>query len=195
MERVFKPLAMNDTDYYLPPEKSHRLAKLYERHSSGIGFDLTEDYGGDYRQPTVLEAGGAGLLSTASDYLQFAQMLLNQGEFNGQRLLSSHSVQQIMSDQYKGTYPEKVPDTAKDESKGLGFGMAGYVVIDSSQRSGLGNTGEYGWGGWASTNFWVDPLDQVVGIVMTQIIPAPDEILGLGEAFHLTFYQAFKSEV
>ena len=157
-----------------------------------MGLDLTLGYGGDYLQPAVLEAGGAGLLSTASDYLKFTQMLLNSGELNGQRLLSRQSVKLIMNDHYAGAYPERAPESEKEKSRGLGFGMAGYVITNSSQRDGLGNNGEYGWSGWASTSFWIDPVDQLIGLLMTQVIPAPTERLGLAEAFHLALYQNFE---
>ena len=190
--RIFEPLKMLDTDYYVPAHKAHRLATLYERDKSGRGFNQTFGYGGDYTEPAVLESGGAGLVSTAHDYLAFSQMLLAGGVSGGHLLLSPESVKQIMSDQYAGQYPLMVSDKVRPEVQGLGYGFGGYVVTDISQRDYLSTNGEYGWSGWASTHFWVDPDQQLIGMVLTQMIPQLDEMMRLGEVFRGVVYESLK---
>jgi len=180
-EEIFTPLGMTDTDYYVPEEKLSRLATLYERGPKGQGYqEANEGYGGDYSKAPLLEAGGAGLVSTAADYLCFAQMLLNGGDLNGQRILEPTSVKAIMSDQFAGTFDKKAPRITIIPTKGMGFGFCGYVSPK----------GDYGWGGWASTSFWVDPKNQVAGIMLTQLIPEPTETLGVMERFRELSYEA-----
>ena len=184
LDEIFTPLGMIDTDYCVPEEKLPRLATLYERGPKGQSYQVAaEGYGGDYSRAPLLEAGGAGLVSTAADYLRFAQMLLNEGVLDGQRLLSPTSIKAIMSDQFDGTFDKKAPRITIIPTKGMGFGFCGYVSPK----------GDYGWGGWASTSFWVDPKNQVAGLMLTQLIPEPTETLGVMERFRELSYEALSS--
>lgn len=187
---VFEPLGMVDTDYHVPEEKSHRLAVLYKQCPDKQGFLPTEGYGGDYTQRPPLEPGGSGLVSTAQDYFRFAQMLLNRGELEGNRLLSPTSTRLILADHSGGDFGKQLPASVLPAFKGLGFGFGAYVVTDAISRGSSGSDGEYGWGGWASTSFWIDPKEQLMGLVFTQLIPQANVTLGLAEKFHQMAYQA-----
>jgi CubicO group peptidase (beta-lactamase class C family) len=109
-------------------------------------------------------SGGGGLMSTAEDYLQFAQMLLNRGELNGKRLLGSKTVEVMTS--------VAVPDTLPGRTKGEGYGLSVRVVNDPIARSSFMSAGTFGWSGAYGTHFFVDPQEKVVGILMTQ---TPDQ--------------------
>lgn len=192
-QQIFAPLGMVDTAYQTHHSNSDRLATLYEQNPSLDNFSPTEKYGGDYTQPARLEAGGAGLVSSASDYLNFAQMLLNQGELNGTRLLSPFTARLLMSDQFDGRLASYLPEQSIPVMKGMGHGFAGTVVTHPQQRGCLGSLGEYSWGGWASTHFWIDPKEALVAMVFTQLIPQPEQVLGLNERFRQMVYQAMVS--
>jgi CubicO group peptidase (beta-lactamase class C family) len=163
-ERIFGPLGMSDTGFYVPPAKIGRLATLYgpgkEEGSLQVidgGFRVTE--------PGAIPAGGEGLASTAVDYVQFAQMLLNGGALDGVRLLSRKSVELMTINHLPpGLHPFGNP------SQGMGLGVG--MTIDLAQTQALGSVGRYGWGGAASTNFWVDPQEDLIGVFMTQLMPS-----------------------
>jgi CubicO group peptidase (beta-lactamase class C family) len=125
--------------------------------------------GGDYFN-TRLESGGAGLVSTASDYLRFAQFVLNRGELDGVRLLGPRTVELMTSNHL----PAALMPIAMGEEQmpGFGFGLGFSVMMDVALSGWMGSVGLHGWGGWASTHFWVDPQEQVIGILMTQYIPS-----------------------
>lgn len=189
-QRIFVPLGMVDTDYYVPEEKIERLAVLYEQCVDRNGYKPTTGFGGDYGQTTDLAVGGSGLVTTVTDYLHFTQMLLNGGILNEHRLLNSASVELMFTDQFGGAFSDYLPANIRPANKGLGFGFAGYVVTDALARGGSGSKGEYGWHGWASTCFWIDPVEQMIGMVFTQLIPQPNEAIGLGEKLRQMAYQA-----
>ena len=123
-------------------------------------------------------SGGAGLLSTIDDYSRFAQMLVSGGSAGNQRLLSRAAVDAIMTNQLRRDQLMELPATASfglgSVGEGLGFGYGGAVVMDIGP-DGVGSVGEYIWGGAASTIFWVDPVEHIVVIFMTQVIPPGGE--------------------
>jgi CubicO group peptidase (beta-lactamase class C family) len=126
-----------------------------------------------------MPSGGGGLVSTAYDYLHFCQMLLNQGTYEGKRLLSRKTVQLMTSD-HLGSIPGMGP--------GLGFGL-GVAVNKSPGEAGImGSAGEYNWGGAAGTKFWIDPQEQLIGIFMIQILPHNG--LEYGSEFRVLTYQS-----
>ncbi len=164
--RILRPLEMHDTHFYLPPEKADRLAVVY----SAVDGELEKapDPGGMVGQGAYLSgprqsfSGGAGLLSTASDYARFLQMLLEGGELEGVRVLSPNTVRLMTSDHLPGIELEK----------GVGFGLGFYVVEDLGARGAPGSVGEYGWGGAYHSTYWVDPQQELVVTYFTQLIPA-----------------------
>jgi CubicO group peptidase (beta-lactamase class C family) len=169
-ERIFKPLGMKDTYFFLPDEKVPRLATAYTYYpEKGLqpildGQVVTEDdftYSADYpyRGPRTYFSGGAGLSSTTEDYYRFCQMMLNGGEFNGARLLSRKSVE-LMSQNHVGE---------KREAAGYGLGFG--VLSEPRFLTELGSVGSYYWGGFYYTTFVIDPKEDLIAIFMGQLHP------------------------
>lgn len=185
--RIFEPLGMEDTHFFLPEEKVGRLAAVYRRGEDSPIERLPEgpvaEEGGmaysvsyPYRGPKRYFSGGAGLVSTASDYARFAQMLLNGGELDGVRLLSPKSVE-LMTANHVGTLDV-------DFGFGLGFG----IIRDERDLRELGSVGRYGWGGFFYTDFFIDPQEELIGIFMAQLHPSGG--LRLQEKFRVLATQA-----
>lgn len=150
--KIFDPLKMDDTGFYVPEEKHHRLAGLYYRDKENKLAPAL--WGGDrFKKPAMLFSGGGGLVSTISNYLNFCQMLLKGGSHNGVKILEESTVKLIMSDQ--------LPETASYR-EGYGYGLSGKVNLESE---------EYSWAGAASTNFWIDPSTQMIIITCAQLMP------------------------
>jgi CubicO group peptidase (beta-lactamase class C family) len=164
-DRIFEPLDMRDTHFYLPQAKRERLATVY-----GLRADLTRAPDGEGMQaqgqyvdgPRRSFSGGAGLLSTTRDYARFLQMLLDGGELNGVRLLSPTSVD-LMTQNH-------IPHI--DRGPGMGFGLGFSVRLDVGAAGQPGSVGEFGWGGAYHSTYWVDPVERLVVVYLTQVIPA-----------------------
>ncbi len=163
--RIFEPLGMRDTQFYLPPDEADRLATVYSAADSGL--QRAPDPGhmvgqGNYvNGPRKSFSGGAGLTSTAHDYSRFLQMMLGGGELDGTRILSRKTVE-LMTTNHVG---EKY-------RPGLGFGLGYRVVLDVGAMGEHSSVGEFGWGGAYHSTYWVDPSEQLVVVYMTQLIPA-----------------------
>lgn len=180
-ERIFDPLGMRDTGFSVAPEKADRLASLYGSAPDG-GIELLESGRESLLLRTVPGlSGGGGLASTIDDYARFAQMLLNRGELKGHRVLSHGSVREMMTNQLRPEQLEELPELATfglgGNGHGLGFGLGGAVVVDSTKSDTPSFKGEYSWGGAASTTFWVDPENQLAVVFMTQLLPPSRELL------------------
>jgi CubicO group peptidase (beta-lactamase class C family) len=171
-ERLFKPLAMNDSGFWVPSDKLGRLAEpLPVDIPSGKPNKLI-----DVSAVPNNDSGGAGGVSTPVDYLRFAQMLLNGGQLDGKRILSRTTVALMTSD-HLGTRIEApiTPGELLLATPGYTFGL-GFAVRQAPGVAGVpGSSGEFMWAGYAGTYFWVDPKEQIVGIYMTQ---APSPIRG-----------------
>lgn len=168
-EKILRPLGMEDTAFFVPTDKSDRLATLYGMTEKGALEVLDTALGGDYIH-TQLYSGGHGLVSTRQDYLRFAQLLLNKGELDGVRLLGPRTMDLMASNHLPPTLLPMV--MGKEQMPGFGFGL-GFSVMTNVAHSGMmGSVGLYGWGGWASTHFWVDPKEQLIGILLVQYIPS-----------------------
>jgi CubicO group peptidase (beta-lactamase class C family) len=167
--KIFAPLGMNDTYFYVPESKKERVATVYSLGATGR-IERTPDQGGMISQgsytsgPRRSFSGGAGLVSTARDYARFLQMMLNGGELDGVRLLSRRTVELMTSDHLRGI-------TFTD---GQGFGLGFSVVSDVGARGVPGSMGEFGWGGAYHSTYWVDPKEQMVVVYLTQLLPAGD---------------------
>jgi len=164
-ERLFQPLGMVDTGFYVPEDKRERYAELYRPKKEGGGIEVVEDIplgDGPYR---FFPSGGGGLVSTASDYMRFCQMLLNGGELDGVRILGRKTVELIRSNHL----PEDVEFGDGDAGFGLGFA----VVLDMAKTGELASAGMYSWGGTAATTFWIDPQEKLIGVLMTQLMSNP----------------------
>ena len=167
-ERIFQPLGMKDTQFFLLADKKMRLASVYKRDANGpierVGEDPVPEGEGfvwsmsyPYGGPQSYFSGGGGLLSTASDYVRFAQAMLNGGELDGNRILSPKTVELMTTDQVGALSP-------------AGFGL-GFGVARPGDARDSGSVGTYGWGGFFYTTFFVDPKEELVGVFMAQLHP------------------------
>jgi len=153
--RVFKPLKMPDTGFWVPLEKLDRIAEAFDKDpDSSAAYQLLQ-----VRYKPKYLAGGQGLVSTARDYLRFAQMLLNGGELEGVRVLSKQSLEEMTRNQL---------GTIKGPFAPYGFGLGFAVRLTDEGGSSPGRAGEYNWGGYGGTAFWVDPKEGLIAILMMQ---------------------------
>lgn len=173
--RIFSPLGMSDTFFNVPEDKLQRLATnhYWNSEESTISVVPAENN----RPPTgvTLFSGGGGLISTASDYMIFCEMLRNGGSYDGVRILGPKTVQYMtinhLTDEVRNEGADEFPASHlyPGQSFGLGFG----VIIDPGQSQVISSKGEYSWGGAANTKFWIDPEEDLVGILMTQLLGSP----------------------
>jgi CubicO group peptidase (beta-lactamase class C family) len=191
-QRIFQPLQMNDTGFWVPADDLDRLAQLYSPKGTAQGAEAwlrstdsneievaQADASRNFIAKPGLFSGGGGLVSTASDYMRFCLMLLHGGELDGVRLLSPKSVE-LMSTDHLGDIP-------MGGRSGYGFGLGFAVALDQGDIGELGSEGEYNWGGAAGTRFWIDPEEELIGLYMVQILPHRTT---LGSEFRNFVYQA-----
>ena len=176
-ERIFQPLGMVDTGFYVPTEKIDRLAGMYGPKSTGGLQTIDAPEGGTghisktsfIKKPRFLSAGG-GLVSTASDFARFCLMLSNKGALSGKRLMQAESVELMTCNHL----PENlIPLDKKPEDRygGLGFGLGVSVRVQQTDWVPASQIGEYGWIGGTSTEFWISPRDELIAITLAQHIP------------------------
>jgi CubicO group peptidase (beta-lactamase class C family) len=163
--RVFTPLKMSETRFWVPPDARGQLATVYGPPETG-GLRPVEIEEVPFTERPALLEGAVGLVSTVPDFVRFSQMLLNQGELDGIRLLKADTVQRMVGN---GLAPAVLQ--ARGGKMGWGLGNVN-VVIDPSGVNYPAPVGEYGWDGTAGTIFWVDPSRQLVTVLMTQSSPA-----------------------
>ncbi len=173
--RILDPLGMYDTEFYAAEEDHGRLATLYAK-APNVDTPVRLDAMGDpfKSKPTYL-SGGGGLVSTIGDYHRFTQMLLQRGEFEGVRILGSRTVDYMTVNHLPGGQDLKTfgrPLFSESPFDGVGFGLGFSVVIDAAANKNLSSAGQYAWGGAASTAFWIDPLEEITVIFMTQLLPS-----------------------
>jgi CubicO group peptidase (beta-lactamase class C family) len=176
VERIFQPLGMVDTAFFVPDDKLERFAANYQATPEGGMKLIDAPQESDYRNPDSVPFGGHGLVSTASDYLRFAQMLLNGGELDGVRILGRKTVDFMMLDHLG---PELGPEPLGEAAgwygmhpQGLGFGLTASVIRNVAQTSLMGSPGVFSWGGAASTYFWVDQSEELIALELTQLMPS-----------------------
>ena len=187
-QRIFKPLGMKDTHFFLPKGKKSRLAAVYGRDETGPiervgetpvkgdeGFVYSVSY--PYDGPRTYFSGGGGLVSTAADYAQFSQAMLNGGGLDGVRLLSPKTVEWMTINHLA---------SLKDANRGFGLGFS--VVRDERDLGEIGSIGTFGWGGFFFTQFFIDPKEEMLGVFMAQLHPSGG--LKLQERFRALAYQA-----
>ena len=175
-DRIFKPLGMVDTAFSVPDDKLDRFAACYEPTADG-GRKLQDDpETSKFRRTPSLLSGGGGLVSTLADYHRFTRMLLGKGELDGTRLLGRKTVELMTRNHLKDglTLAElALKDQVSEVShSGIGFGLGFSVVMNPAVAQISGSAGQYGWGGAASTAFWIDPLEEVIVIFLTQLMPS-----------------------
>lgn len=177
-ERIFRPLRMVDTCFYLPPAKASRLANVYGFEKGELVLRESAAQSLYVHGPRKCFSGGAGLLSTATDYARFLQMLLNGGELEGVRILAPKTVE-LMRVNHTGT-----KYTGETGAFGLGF----WVINDLGAAGELGSEGSYGWGSAYYPVYFVDPKERLLGLFLTQLTPAGN--VDLRQRFPGLVYQA-----
>lgn len=175
-KRIFGPLGMTDTAFHCHPDKTDRLAALYIPNPADNRRRVRNDVmgAGASIEPKA-HLGGGGLVSTMSDYMKFAEMLRGGGELNGVRILSPRTVQYMATNHLPDNADLTAygrPLFAETAFDGVGFGLSVSVTIDPVKAKVPGSVGDYGWGGAASTNFTVDPKEDLVYTIMTQLLPS-----------------------
>ena len=188
-DRIFAPLGMADTGFHVPAGKVDRFATLYAPAVGGAlgqtdgpplaergGLKIQEPFDtSTYLSPTTFFSGGGGLVSTMQDYSLFCQMLMNGGELNGQRLLSPTTVRYMRTNQLPDNRDMAAmgqPVWSETSYDGIGFGLGFAVVLDPVKASIITSPGEHHWGGAASTFFWLDPVEDLYVIFLTQLLPS-----------------------
>jgi CubicO group peptidase (beta-lactamase class C family) len=159
-QRIFDPLGMKDTAFVVPADKQSRLVTLYESENGALVKQPTPDW----LDTTTLFSGGGGLYSTAEDYIQFAQMLANSGEWNGRRLLSPRTVERMGTNHVGDLYAK----SGRSGNPGQGFGLTVRVVTDRAAATSPLANGSFGWSGAFGTFFWVDRQDQLAAVLLIQ---------------------------
>jgi CubicO group peptidase (beta-lactamase class C family) len=168
--RIFDPLGMVDTGFSVPEHKASRLATLYDHSTTGFTRSANQDR---CVAPVTLESGGGGLVSTMADYQRFATMLLGRGAFDGGVLLGRKTFDLMMSNHMGGDLASRGQAHFSETTfEGIGFGLGVSVMLDPARAKIVGSPGEFAWGGMASTAFWVDPVEEMTVILMTQLIPS-----------------------
>jgi len=168
--RILEPLGMDETMAWVPPDKAARLSKIHTHNEEGAlvvyqdAADSLISVDDAYREPALF-SGGSQLISTADDYWRFAQMLLNGGSLDGQRILSPATVRMMTSNRL----PESIPGRRIAPGRGHGFDLS--VVVDHTLINYPANDGEFSHGGLATTHFWVDPKQQLVVVFLSQYLP------------------------
>ena len=166
--RILDPLEMNDTAFLVPADKRGRFAGNYARPDGTLQV-IDSPVDGQYTRPPRWLSGGGGLTSTASDYIRFAQMLLQRGTLGDVQILAPETVQAMRSNRL----PEAlVPiELGTFLSPGYGFGLGFAVVVDAEASPEPDNDGVFRWAGAANTYFWIDPAAELIGMVWTQLNP------------------------
>jgi len=190
-QKIFQPLGMKDTYFFLPKEKQARLVSLYTQGNNKISIqdsliNLNGTFSRDF--PKTINgtyfSGGAGLSSTAYDYALFGQMLLNGGELNGKRILSPATIQIMVSNQIGELL--MWGDANKTRRFGLGFG----ILTEYAERTLMIPAGSYGWDGMFASHYWTDPKNKMVVVFMRNIWPT--EHWDYGDRIKPLIYQALK---
>ena len=174
-ERLFDPLKMEDTFFEVPESKLARFGTNHRWNAEQKKLEVlpVADYPA-YRN-TTLFSGGGGLVSTAMDYMRFAEMLRNGGELEGVRVLSPKTIELMTMNHLPATVKAATSGEtpAAGLSSGSGFGLGFGVITDVPQSGVIGSAGEYSWGGAAGTVFWVDPVEDIVVVGMIQLMGSP----------------------
>jgi CubicO group peptidase (beta-lactamase class C family) len=187
-DRIFEPLGMDDTAFWVPEEKRARFMTHYR--AGDDGFEVVDSPSdGTYSGPPAMESGGGGLVSTMSDYVRFAQMLLREGELDGVRLLRPETVRAMRTNRLaEEITPISIPGWI---SPAYGFGLGFATLLDAEASPEPDHTGVFRWGGVANTFFWIDPEAELIAMVWTQMDPFL--VHGVERRFQTLVYEALLS--
>ena len=174
-ERIATPLGMRDSGFAVPAEAAGRFAACYQHKAPGT-YQLQDDpETSRYLSPPTFLSGGGGMVGTIDDYHRFAKMLLNKGELDGARLLGRKTVDYMAANHLPGGRDLAAmgqPVFSETPYEGIGFGLGISVVVSPTAANVLDSVGEFAWGGAASTYFWVDPVEEVIAVFLTQLLPS-----------------------
>jgi CubicO group peptidase (beta-lactamase class C family) len=163
-QKIFDPLGMPDTGFWVPPQKAARLAAVYGPAEGGGIQNIDPAAKSSFNRPTRNPSGGGGLVSTAGDYFRFGQMLLGGGTLEGVRLLGRKTVEWMLQNHLpEGIHPMDEPAN--------GFGLGGSVLLHPGLGQRPGSPGKFGWSGAANTEWWIDPAEQLQCLLMLQYMP------------------------
>jgi len=188
-ERILGPIGMTDTAFGVPDQQLHRLAAMYglpdlagQNYDANdlakaelAGFNERIDVSATYptSTPDVFVRGGHGLFSTIDDYFRFAQTLANGGELDGERIVGRKTLELMHANRLP---PTMLPwEIMGEPTPGYGFGLGSRVLLDVAASQNAGSVGEFGWSGAATTYYWVDPVEDLVGVFMTQYMTGPEQ--------------------
>ena len=188
-QRIFRPLGMNDTTFFLRDDQQRRLSALYTHGEDGALTRVPDTQ--DTIPDSPIEAGGAGLLSTANDYIRFAQMLANEGELDGARLLEAETVREMTRAHVQA---DRMPDRMDAIDLGYGYGVG--VIYDGPGDHPVRQVGDFGWSGYFDTEFFVSPSTGVVAVIMSQELPGAttSDTVGARAVFDRLVYAAIPIE-
>jgi CubicO group peptidase (beta-lactamase class C family) len=186
-EQIFRPLGMHDTSFRWTEDLLKRATTLYQPGPNGTLQVVTGGLMRMYEPEARFLWGSGGLLSTPDDYLRFAQMLLNRGQFNGVRVLSESSVAEMTRNQLS---PQLMAQVRSMLDAGYGFGLAGSVLVDPNASDMPGAAGIYRWSGYVGTYFWIDPRNQLLAMIWTQL--SPGNTYPLEDEFQRMVYRALQ---
>ena len=173
-EQILQPLGMGDTDFSVPPNKVDRFADCYLKAEHDPLYCNDKAESSEYLQANVQTfSGGGGLVSTLDDYYKFGEMMRQHGSLNGQRIIGSRTMKFMRRNHLPGDIASMGPSSfAENPMEGVGFGLGGSVVLNPALARTIGNEGEFGWGGMASTLFWHDPVEDLICVYFTQLVPS-----------------------
>jgi len=173
--RIFDPLKMVDTGFFVPESERGRFTACYTLNPKGQVVLLDDPETSRYLSDPAVKSGGGGLVSTADDYMRFCRMLLNGGELDGARLVSPKTLKLMTMNHLPGGKElTELSQSLFSEAvfEGLGFGLGFAMTVDQARTRNIGSHGEYFWGGMASTAFWIDPVEDLAVVFMTQLTPS-----------------------
>ena len=176
-KNIFEPLEMEDTFFQIPKEKINRLANCYIYDQTNDKYIVEDDFEkSSYIEKPSCYSGGGGLLSTIDDYMKFCNLLQNKGSLNNKNIIGSRTAEFMMSNHLEKDVD--LYDIAKGKwgtniGKGVGFSLGGSVMLDPIKNMSLISTDSFSWGGAASTLFWVDPIEKISVVFMTQMLGNP----------------------
>lgn len=183
-ERLFDPLGMNDTDFYVEEDNHPRLTTLYGSRDGALVKYTEPRYVEAYLSEPAFKSGGGGLVSTTEDYFKFAQMLVNGGGLSGTHILGRRTIE------FMGQNHLPAGVNGPSWWTGTGFGLDFGIILSAAKGGTLGSDGEMFWGGAASTVFWVDPEEDLIAILMTQYMSGGEMNFPLGQQLHALVYGA-----
>jgi CubicO group peptidase (beta-lactamase class C family) len=174
-ERIFDPLDMKETGFQVRPDQISRLAAQFDYKDGSYVLSDPADGNSSFVKPVTLFSGGGGLVSTVGDYLRFAEAMRRKGELDGARILGRRTVELMTMNHLPGNVDLTAmgqPVFSETPYDGIGFGLGFSVVINVAAAKSACSLGEHAWGGAASTAFWIDPVEDVVVVFMTQLMPS-----------------------